>query len=107
MITDYKWTKREKEIAQRAFDAAHDRECRAIAAETKKIIATINDPGGLWRVRDFITHRCEEIDRKYDYRYSVLTQVFGVLLREGWLTPDDLTGLSHEKMDQIKRIAEL
>lgn len=106
-MTDCKWSKREKEIARRAFDAAHDRECRAIAAEAKKIIATITDPGGLWRIRDFITQRCEEIDRKYDYRYSVLTRVFGVLMREGWLTQVDLAGLSEEKMDQITRIAEL
>jgi hypothetical protein len=107
MMTEYRWSKREKEIARKAFDAAHERECRAVAAELKKITAAIIDPEGLWRARDFITKRCKEIYQKYDYRYSVLPRVFGFLMREGWLTIDDLAGLAEDKMAQIKRIAEL
>jgi hypothetical protein len=58
-------------------------------------------------VHDFLTEKRRETDQKYDYRYSVLTRVLGVLLREGRLTRNDLEGLSAEKMSQIMRIAEL
>ncbi len=70
-------------------------------------MAGVVDPDGLWQVHDFLTKKQKEIDQKYDYRYSVLTRVFGILVREGWLTPDDLAGLSEEKMTEITRIAEM
>lgn len=106
-MMEYRWSKREKEIARRAFDAAYERECRAVAAELKEITASIVDPKGLWRAHDFIKQKCAEIRRKYDYSYSALPMVFGFLLREGWLAPDDLAGLAEDKTAHIKRIAEM
>jgi hypothetical protein len=44
-----------------------------------------------------------EIDRRYDYRYSVLPLVFAHLLRDGRLTEDDLHGLGQGKLDLIRR----
>jgi len=40
--------------------------------------------------------------QKYDYRYSKLDLVFGILLREGWLAEAELTGLGQDKMRRIK-----
>ncbi|MCX6339776.1 MAG: hypothetical protein NTX71_07630 [Candidatus Aureabacteria bacterium] len=72
-----------------------------------KGVAWAVDPDGLWQVHDFPTKKWKEIDQKHDYRYPVLTQVFGILIGEGWLTRDDLAGLSEEKMTEIARIAEM
>lgn len=41
----------------------------------------------------------------YDYRYSVLVTVFAGLLREGWITEEDLKGLAAEKIEKIKAIS--
>jgi hypothetical protein len=43
------------------------------------------------------------LERKYDYRYSVLTGVFARLLYEGWITESDLAGFSPEKLQLIQR----
>ncbi len=45
------------------------------------------------------------IDRKYDYRYSVLPFVFATLLAEGRVSESELQKLGHEKFDLIRRIA--
>jgi len=47
------------------------------------------------------------MDHKYDYRYSVLLSVFSRLLAEGWLSVDDIMGLSEEKQERIKTVAEM
>ena len=36
-----------------------------------------------WGVLEFLAAKQREIERKYDYRYSVLTGVFARLLAEG------------------------
>jgi hypothetical protein len=77
------WSKREKEIARQAFDATYERECHAIAEEARKGMAGAHDAAGLWRVRYFLSKERKKIDQKYDYRYSVLTRVFGILNRRG------------------------
>lgn len=100
-----KWTDTEKKIARKAFDAAFQRECSAIASELKVLAANISGPEGLWRIHDFLTNKREEIDQKYDYRYSVLVTVFARLLREGWITEEDLKGLAADKIEQIKAVS--
>ena len=37
--------------------------------------------------------------------YSVLPQVFAVLIRDGRLSEDDLHGLAPEKLDSIRHMA--
>ena len=45
-------------------------------------------------------------EEKYDYRYSVLRFVFARLLQEGWIKPEDLSGISEDKLQEISAIAE-
>ena len=48
----------------------------------------------------------KEIDRKYDYRYSQLTQVFGRLLYENRLRQEELCGLREDKLKPIRSFAK-
>ena len=105
-MSETQWTKREKDIARKAFDAAYGRECKAISQNVRKMAVGINDPHGLWRLLEYLTKKREEIDEKYDYRYSVLSLVFARLIHEGWLMQEDLAGLSDEKLTEIRRIVE-
>lgn len=100
-----KWTDAEKKAARKAFDAAFQRECSAITSELKVLAANISGPEGLWRIQDYLTNKRKEIDQKYDYRYSVLLMVFARLLREGWITEEDLKGLATDKVEKIKSIS--
>jgi hypothetical protein len=54
----------------------------------------------------YLTERRKEIDRKYDYRYSQLTQVFGKLLHERRLSEKELRGLRENKMKILHSFAE-
>ena len=53
-----------------------------------------------------LTQYRKEIDRKYDYRYSRLTHVFGKLLHEGRLREEELRGLREDKLEAIRSCAE-
>ena len=76
-------SKSEKAIAGTAFDAALKRELHEVMQEAKRKANQIKEPGDLWDLEHYLTERRKEIDRKYDYRYSQLTHVFGTLLYEG------------------------
>jgi hypothetical protein len=105
-MDNVEWSKPEKTVARRAFRAAHDRECRAIADNVRKMAAEINDSTGLWQLSEFLTKKRSEMEEKYDYRYSILLSVFARLTFEGWARREDLAGLSEEKLQEISRIAE-
>src|SRR5579872_4428978 len=87
------WSKSEKLIARTAFDAALGRELHEIIQEVKKMASQIQRSSDLWDLESYLTERRKEIDRKYDYRYSQLTQVFGRLLYEKRLGEEELRGL--------------
>ncbi|VVB63334.1 Uncharacterised protein [uncultured archaeon] len=106
-MSETQWTKREKDIARKAFNAAYERECKAISQNVREMAVRINDPPDLWHILEYITKKREEIDEKYDYRYSVLPFVFARLIHEGLIAQEDLAGLSEEKLTEIRRIAEL
>jgi hypothetical protein len=101
------WSRLEKTVARAAFDAALAREVAAIRAEAEAILERSADPDAVWRVHDFLTDRRRAIERKYDYRYSVLISVFGRLLHEGWIGEAELAGLAPEKLALIRRSAEV
>jgi hypothetical protein len=56
-------------------------------------------------VERYLTERRKEIDRQYDYRYSVLLSVFADLIQKGRLREQDLQGLSAEKLRHIHHMA--
>ena len=100
------WSRSEKTVARAAFDAALNRELREVMQETKQMANQIKEPADLWGLEHHLTQRRKEIDRKYDYRYSQLTHVFGRLLHEGRVSEEDLSGLREDKLRLIRSSAE-
>jgi hypothetical protein len=94
---------REK-IAHKAFDAAYERECLAIAQEVRKMAENIYEPSDMWKIHDYLSEKRNETDKKYDFRYSVLLFVFARLICDRWIRAEDLEGLSVEKLQEIHRI---
>jgi hypothetical protein len=100
------WSRSEKAVARQAFDAALKRELHQLMQEAKEISGQINQPSDLWDLQEYLTQRRKEIDRKYDYRYSHLTQVFGRLLHETRVSEEELRGFSEDKLKTIRSFAK-
>jgi hypothetical protein len=100
------WSRSEKTVARAAFDAALKRELQEIMQEAKQKANQVNEPADLWDLEHYLTQRRKEIDRKYDYRTSQLTQVFGRLLYEQRLGEKELRGLREDKLKLIRSFAK-
>ena len=100
------WSRSEKAIAHKAFDAAVERELQEVIREAKQKASQIQEAEHLWDLEHYLTQRRKEIDRKYDYRYSQLDLVFGRLLREKWIGEEDLRGLGEYKLRAIRSCAK-
>ena len=99
------WTKKEKQIARRAFNKSYERECDSIAKKAHDMSSNIESPGDIWRLHGFLTQERRQIDDKYDYRYSRLILVFARLMSEGWIKKEDLEGLKEDKISKIVNAA--
>ncbi len=100
------WSRSEKAVARTAFDAALKWELHEMIQETKQMANQINEPADLWDLEHYLTQRRKEIDRKYDYQYSQLPQVFGRLLYEKRLRQEELRGLGEDKLKPIRSFAK-
>jgi hypothetical protein len=99
------WSRSEKTVARTAFDAALKRELQEVMQEAKRMANQINEPADLWDLEHHLTQRRKEIDRKYEYKYSQLTHVFGRLLHEQRFREEDLLGLQEDKLKLIRSFA--
>ncbi len=100
------WSKSEKVIARTAFDAALGRELHEVIQEAKRMASQIQQSSDLWDLEHYLTERRKEVDRKYDYRSSQLTHVFGKLLQESRLREEELRGLRKDKLESIRSYAK-
>jgi hypothetical protein len=100
------WSRSEKAIARTAFDAALGRELHEVIQEAKKMASQIQQSSDLWDLEHYLTERRKNINRKYDYRYSQLTHVFGRLLYEKRLREEELRGLREDKLNSIRSVAQ-
>ena len=104
MITE-SWSKSQKKYARELFDLALEREYKELIEEMNSLKVESRDE--VWELRDKLNQKAKEMDRKYDYRYSQLMFVFTQLVREGYLSLDELSVLGEEKRDKIKKWQEL
>lgn len=101
------WSASEKKTARSAFDRALTREMKEIKQEAVAMVKNMQDDFAIWDLLDYLSEKRREIDKKYDYRYSVLLLVFARLVNEGWLTEDDLPDIGREKLDLIRRVRSI
>ena len=106
-MPEIRWTESEKKIARRMYDAAVERELAEIMAEFKARAAKAKSPADMWDVRDYLTRTQRAFDAKYDFRYSQLLFVFGLLLRDKRIEEADLKGLAEKKLASIRVVASL
>lgn len=102
----FKWHQKEKAIARAAFNKALHNECSHIVESLKEKLNDLSDPKDVWRIEDYLSKKRKQIYQKYDFRYSILIMVLGVLVKEGWIEIKDLDGLNEEKLQRIRFIAD-
>lgn len=107
IVHDLKWSDSEKKITRKVFQAAVSAELEETIADFKRRAAEVSSPEEMWELEEYLRRRRTDIDRKYDYRYSQLIFVFGHLLRERRISEADLSGLSEDKLEGIRRVATL
>lgn len=101
------WSHSEKKIARRVYDSALQSELAEVMRSFKAMAGSAKEPADMWAVEEFLVQARRAIDGKYDYRYSQLEFVFGILLREGRISASDLAGLSEDKVSRIVGMASL
>ena len=106
-MLDIKWSKGEKKAARKAFDVAYKRECADLIKRIQAKAEKLYVPEDLWNLHDYMDKEIINFGKKYDYRYSVLLLVFAQLIKDGWLTLDELKGLSEEKLERINKLLNL
>jgi hypothetical protein len=100
------WSRKEKSIARKAFDAALGRELDESIQETKRMCSQIRQSSNLWELERHLSQRRKEIDRKYEFRFSRLTDVLGRLLYENRCNEEDLRCWGEDKMRSIRSFAK-
>ena len=99
------WSKKEKEVARKAFDLANDNRLKEIIGAVRNFkLETWQDLASLTQ---FIKKKEKETDMAFDYRYSILIISFANFIREGFITLEDLEGLNDDKIEKIQEILKL
>ena len=101
---EWRWSPTEKAAAHKAFDAALSRELEALVREVKNRVARIGEASELWELERWLAERRRDLERTFDFRYSVLPIVFADLLRAGRLTEEELSGLAPDKLHAIRHM---
>ena len=101
------WSRSERAIARKVFDAALKREFQGVMQEAKQMVNKIREPADIWELERYLTQSRKDIDRRYEFRSSRLTQVFGILLSERRILEEELRGLREDKMKAIRSCAEI
>jgi hypothetical protein len=105
-MTGDTWTESEKKIARGVFDAAVQRELAEVMIEFKARATEAKNPADMWAVEEYLKRTRLEIDAKYDFRYSQLHLVFGILLREKRIEEKNLRGLAEDKLERIRGVSK-
>jgi len=106
-MRDLKWSASEKKIARRAYEAASEALLAGAVAEFKAKAAAVATPLEMWAIEDHLRQQRRKIDEILDYRYSQLPLVFARLIAQGHLDEAQLSGLSEEKLEIIRRYLSL
>lgn len=106
-MSEIGWSNIEETVAKEAFEKAYQREITTLIEEVREKASAISEINDMWLLHDFLSARRHDIDGKYEYRNSVLIFVFARLVKEGWLSINELEGLDKDKLAKIAALARM
>ncbi|MEA5419139.1 hypothetical protein VB712_07845 [Spirulina sp. CCNP1310] len=105
---EQQWSSTEQEIARQACDRAREREMAALLAYVRETAGAIASMETLWKLHDFLSARRHDLDSKYaEDQYDAMIFLFARLIKEGWLSLEDLAGLEVSKLTKISALTKL
>ena len=102
-----KWSDTEDKIAKQAFQTAYRRETSTLITNVRDRASSITELEDLWYLHDLLSTKRYEIDGKYDYNPSTVVFDLANLIKEGWLSLDDLKGLKPEVLSKISALLRM
>lgn len=101
------WSEKEQQIAREALGKAYTREIEALVAEISQKASQISTIDDIWSLHDYLSARRYDIDGKYDDRDSTPVFALAKLIKQGWLHPDELEGLTTDKRAKLTALARM
>ena len=106
-MSKIQWSEAETKIIKRAFQTAYQRETSTLIANVRDRASSITKLEDLWHLHDLLSTKRYEIDGKYDYDSSSVIFDFADLIKEGWLSVDDLQGLQPQTLSKISALLRM
>ncbi len=106
-VSKIQWSQTEDQIAKQAFETAYERETSTLIANVRDRAGSITELEDLWYLHDLLSTKRYEIDGKYDYDSSTAVFDFAKLIKEGWLSLEDLKGLNAEILSKISALVRM
>ena len=97
----------EEKIAQQALQKAHEREIFTLINNVRDRADSLNEIEDLWDLHDLLSTKRYEIDGKYAYNSSSIVFDLAHLVKEKWLTLEDLQDLPSEMLSKISALARM
>ena len=104
-MSKIQWSETEENIAKQAYQTAYKRETSTLIANVRD--RSITELKDLWDLHDLLSTKRYEIDGKYNYDSSTAVFDFARLIKEGWLSLDDLKGLKPELLSKISALVRM
>lgn len=101
------WSSQERAIAKAALKTAYQRETINMVKLVREKASEVSQIEDLWQLNDFLSARRFDLDGKYDDRDQEMPFVIAKLMKEGWLTTDDLSGFEEANLTKVKALARI
>lgn len=105
--TETDWSELEKQVAEKAFHSAYKRETTALINEICEKVSLVTEIEDVWQLHDFLSAKRHEIDGKYDFDYSAFIFLFARLIKDKWLSVDELSGIAAEKLSKMSALSRM
>ena len=97
----------EEKTARQALQKAYKREISALMMNVRDRANSLNEIEDLWDLHDLLSTKRYEIDGKYAYNSSSIVFDLANLVKEKWLTLEDLQDLPSEMLSKILALARM
>lgn len=94
-------------IARTALGVARTRETESIIKSVRDKVNQISHISEIWHLNDFLSARRFDMDGKYDDREQEILFVLAKLMKQGWLSVDDLEGIATAKLVKLKALVRV
>ena len=106
-VNNNKLSVAEEKVAKEALQKACKREISTLMMNVRDRASSLNKIEDLWDLHDLLSTKRYEIDGKYAYNSSSLVFDFANLIKEKWLTFEDIQGLPSEMLSKISALARM